>query len=228
MGTSDRHPITRVLLLLLFPFVLVIPFLGGLFSGGYVALRFLVAVPFALAGVMAVGLPRHPAGRMSVIVIAAFVLLQFATATNSLFGGSHLALQQDRALGTQLILQIEVEMSRAPVTPQFLEIVGVPSRSVTQLMPQSETFGASFFEWGEGNVYRIILFLRTLGFDDLSGLGAAERGEYVATGSAMPIFPAPGSVMVEGDVIIVKFGPYTATQTRVICDHSPEAEVCSG
>jgi len=226
VASSDRSPATRLLLLLLFPFVLVLPFLGGLFSGGYVALRFLVAVPFAVGGVTAIGWSPHRSAQRILIVLAALVLLQFSASVNSLFGASHLALEQDRALGTRVIHQIELEMSEAPSNPRFLEIVGVPTRTSSELVPRSETFGASFFEWEQGNVYRIVFFLRTLGFDALNGLPVAERGALVDIGSMMPVFPAPGSVVVERDVVIVKFGPYSQKQISAICAASPEAGVC--
>ena len=203
--------IRRLALVASFPLVLLLPFAGGVLSGGYIALRFLVAVPFALAGAMVLAIP---AGRLRsvVYVLTVMTLLQFVTATNSLFGSSHLALQRDRALATRVIHEIEVASGSSPVIPRYFEVVGVPTFVSTELIHRSETFGASFFEWEQGDACRILYFFRTLGFHDLTAMSSDQRALLVPVTDQMRQFPAPGSVIVSGDVVIVRFGPYTDTQ----------------
>lgn len=219
---------SRIALLLVFPLMVAVPFAGGLLSGGHVALRFLVALPFALAGLVALGLPPRGPARTIVATTAGLVLLQFAVAANSLFGSSSLAFEQDRVTATRLIHEIELAVGVAGADPQFLEVVGIPDRAGARLIHRFETIGASFFEWDGGNAWRIGLFLQTLGYGDLAGLPVERRGEFVAVSTAMPDFPAPGSVLVAGDVVVVRFGPYTAGQLASLCPHYPELSACSG
>jgi len=42
---------------------------------------------------------------------------------------------------------------------KYLEIIGYYERPETSITPKIEAFGASFFEWDQGNVYRIVYFL---------------------------------------------------------------------
>jgi len=44
-----------------------------------------------------------------------------------------------------------------------------------------------------------------------------KRGEMVEIANSMPVWPQAESVRVIGDVVLVKFGPYSATQKQVIC-----------
>lgn len=222
-----QHPLARIAVLAAFPVVMGLPFAGGLLSGGYIALRFLVALPFALAGLVALGLPPSDTARRVLAVIAGVVLLQFAVSSNSLFGSTHLALEQDRVLAARLIHEVETAMRQASTAPQYLEMVGMPQREDTPLVARGDTIGGSFFEWDGGNVHRVRLFLNTLGFGDLRGLPVERRGEFVAVSVAMPDFPAPGSVVVSGDVVVVRFGPYTSQQLASLCPHYPEVSVCS-
>ena len=173
--------------------ILFIPFVVGLVSGGQVAARFLLALPFALSGIVVLGLtPDHRWLRAVQSAVIVLVLIQFMVTTNSLFGSSALALEQDRLLGWQIIEAIELAGEEAPEEPRFLEIIGAEERRATALIPRSETLGASFFEWDQGNVYRIQAFLETLGFHQLAGLPPARRGEFVEIGTSMPSFPHRG------------------------------------
>ena len=69
---------------------------------------------------------------------------------------------------------------------------------------KSETLGASFFEWDGGNPWRIVSFLGSMGNQRL---GAPTREQAAAArrdAAALPSWPAPGSVVYRGGVVIVK------------------------
>ena len=95
------------------------------------------------------------------------------------------------------------------------------------MMPKIDTFGASFFEWDQGSAGRIVLFLRTLGyFNHVEPMPVQERGQQFETARAMPAWPAPGSVKVNGNAVIVKFGEYSSIQKRGICETTRQREFC--
>jgi hypothetical protein len=206
--------------------VLLVPFAGGLVSNGNITIRFLVALPFALAGLISIGVSAPGRWRMVPLVLSALMLVQFVTTTNSLFGASHLALEQDRQLGGSMISAIEEQTAALTDPPEFLFIVGVPIRHSNLLIPRIDTFGASFFEWDGGSRFRSSAFLATLGFDQLAPLPGNRFIEFVDVAATMPNFPAPGSVLVVDDVVVVRLSPLSYAQRNYACDSLLLAEVC--
>jgi hypothetical protein len=156
--------------------------------------------------------------RTIVVFTVTFCLLQFITSTNHLFASSHLALQEDRLLAAQLIDEIaEAKEDAHAENVQYLEVVGYVSRPSTELIPKLETFGSSFFEWNGGNVGRIVLFMKTIGYSDLSFLPLERKQEMIKTAELMPRWPEKGSVKVQGDTVLVKFDSYSYAQRMEIC-----------
>jgi hypothetical protein len=184
-------------------------------------MRFLVALPFTISGIAILGfrnrslLLRALLGFLTILCV-----FQFLNSSNHLFGASNLALQEDRALATQLIMRIEEAKSEAKTeNVEFLEVAGALTRPVTPLIPQIETFGASFFQWDQGNVNRMIYFLNTITPLNIKALPLESRYNQIATFLDMPSWPAVGSVKAVNSVILVKFGPYSDLQTQEICEY---------
>lgn len=194
--------------------VLLLPVSLGLVMRGAIPLRALVSMPIVVAGLLAIGASGQGSlFRLLSGVMVTFGVLQFVTSTNTLFASSALALESDRLTASRILERIEVakyESGEAAV--KYLEVVGYPEHSPTRIRPKSEVIGASFFEWEEGNVYRILYFLSTLADHGLHGLPSSKRGEIMAATEPMPFWPEYGSVQVVGDTVVVKFGPYSRTQ----------------
>lgn len=199
--------------------VLLLPFAIGLFMRGDVAIRFLVAVPFVFAGFAMLGMRAYSTNvQLLMGIVVGVCVFQFVLSTNYLFSSSHLALQADRALGAMLLARIEEVKDSAGGDPKYYEVIGHVERAPTNLIPKAGTFGASFFEWEEGNAYRIGGFLRTLGFQGLSPLPEERRIQFTAMASSMPPWPHAGSVAAVGDTMLIKFGNYSKTQRQKICE----------
>ena len=151
-------------------------------------------------------------------------VFQFIMSTNHLFASSHLALQADRVLSTNLIMRIEDAKAAAGVEDlNYMEVIGYYSRPPTELMPKMEYFGTSFFEWG--NTSRILMFLQTLGINDLEPLPLNEKGRMIEIANSMPVWPQKGSVKVVGDTVLVKFGPYSDIQRQIICSNEQNRQI---
>ena len=199
--------------------LLFLPFLSGIILG-YIAMRFFVALPVVMMGLTTLGIGINPRLYISSIgLLTAFCVFQFIVSTNYLFGSSHLALQADRVLASQLIERIELEKTNTDTSSiQLLDLVGYYSRPSTPLMPKTETFGASFFEWDEGNPGRIVLFLQTLGYYDLQVAPIEKSIELIELTNTMPAWPAKDSVKIVDNIVVVKFGPYSGTQKLKMCN----------
>ena len=96
-------------------------------------------------------------------------------------------------------------------------MVGYVQRPSTPLVSRIENIGASFFGWDGGHTSRVTNFLHILGYTSLDALPLERRSAYVDQGITMPVWPAKGSVQVVGDVVLVKFSPYSRQQVEAIC-----------
>ena len=209
--------------------LLVLPFASGFFMRGTLAMRFLVGLPIAFAGLVMLGLHGRSRGmKLFTGVIVGFCVFQFVISTNTLFSSSGLALQADRLLAGRVLERIADAKAIAGAKElKYLEVVGFIERAPTRLIPKSETFGASFFEWDQGNTNRVLLFLRTLGYQELQALPVKGRSEIMDLTNAMPTWPDKGSVQVFGDAVVVKFGPYSYVQNRTICEAVKNPKYCN-
>lgn len=208
--------------LVFFVLLFLLPFMTGLLMGGYIAMRFLVALPVVIAGIIYLGNicnQKYFSALMAALTI--FCVLQFAVSANHLFAASHLALEEDRLVAVNLIKSIEEAKAQAGSEEvKYLEIVGYLKRPSTQLIPKIETFGASYFEWDQGNVNRVIFFLQTLGYQGLSALPIDRRGLFVEQANLLPSWPQEGSVVVVQDTVLIKFSSYSILQKEQICEYS--------
>ena len=219
---SKLSLLQKMLAAALLIFLFLLPFLTGLLMGGYIAMRFLVALPVVLSGLVALGATfRNTIFRSVLVILTALCVLQFAVSTNHLFAASHIALQEDRLIAANLIKSIEQAKYQAGTEEvRYVEMVGYLRQPANALNPKIETFGASYFQWDQGNVDRMLFFLRTLGYEGLSALPGEKRGDYIDRANEMPNWPREGSVTVVEDTVLIKFAPYSNAQKNVICAYS--------
>jgi hypothetical protein len=207
--------------LLLYVGMIIVPFVSGFFMRGVYFTRLLLSYPLVLAALVMLGFKsRHDIMRALLGVFAVITVFGFALADNRLFAASHLTLQADRLTAANLNLRIADAVADAGVersTIKYMEIIGSLEYPESNLVPEVDTFGASFFQWDSGNNIRIILFLRTLGIGEYDTLPNEQRLEMVLIAQAMPNWPDPHSVKVEGETVLVKFGAYSAFQVNNIC-----------
>lgn len=218
----------KLIVALLIVLLLILPFAMGFLMRGHIAMRFLVALPILFSGLVMLGV--HTRSRVTSlftgIPIGLFVF-QSIISTNTLFSSSALALQADRLLAGRVLERIADAKATAGATElKYLEIVGYIDRIPTRLIPKLETFGASFFEWDQGNTNRVLLFLRTLGYQELQALPLKDRSEMMELTNSMPIWPEKGSVRLFGNTAVVKFGPYSYVQKRAICEAAMNPKYC--
>jgi hypothetical protein len=219
----------RLLVLLLVGVLLLLPFAVGLFTGGGIPIRFMVALPVVFSGLAALGMRAFSRNfRLLAGLSAFFCVFQFVVSINYLNFSSHLALQADRLLASLVIGRIEDARVAAGVQElKYLEVVGYKERPASLLMPKIDTMGASFFEWDQGNAWRVIYFLRTLGYyNNVEAMPVEKQRQLADETSAMPGWPVAGSVKIIGDAVIVKFGDHSPLQNKAICGATQPPGLC--
>lgn len=185
--------------------VLLTPFPLLLVSGGWLPVRTLIAAPVAI-GICSLVLveSKRRIVRCTGVVFSVILALQSVGAISQYQAARDLTTKFDHATAAEIYYKVHsVSGEDGPKTVDFFGSLQPP-----QLYPiiPSSTAGASFFSWDGGNPWRMLTYMKMLGFSDLN-LPSVEtrhalKGEY----AEMPKWPAPGSVRKVGDIILVKLG----------------------
>ncbi|MBC7490503.1 MAG: glucosyltransferase domain-containing protein [Glaciimonas sp.] len=204
--------------------ILVMVFADAIAQGG-APLRSLVYVPVGIAIVVAYAYTASgKVGRIILISLCWLAVIGNSQINNHLFASSASAEFRDKMLAETIINEIrKINPDLSAVIKT--EVIGNHSWPVTGIQSKTETFGASFFEWDGGNRYRVSAYLNLNG---LAAIGAneADRVRVYAQGKAMPVWPHAGWIAITNDVLILKFGDYSAPQKASLCAQGV-TELCS-
>jgi len=181
--------------------VLALPFGLNLMSGGQMPFRSFVGVPVALTGLGLIGFSVLPTwGRRvgSLVLIASLLtMLQIEGRYNAT---RSLVALQDQQLASALARRIAVLVGPLSLKyPVKVDVFGWRPPSLPYARADGSTVGASFFEWDQGNPYRITAYMRLLGYNVVA-LSPEERlahAERLKRFLRMPPWPAPDSVQQE-------------------------------
>jgi|GEM_PF-1606111 len=189
--------------------VLTLPFGLNPMSGGLMPFRSLVGVPVALTGLGLIGFSVLPTwGRRVgglVLIASLLTMLQIEGRYNAT---RSLVALQDQQLASALARRIAVLVGPLSLKyPVKVDVFGWRTPSLPYARADGSTIGASFFEWDQGNPYRITAYMRLLGYNVVT-LSSEERladAERLKRFLRMPAWPAPDSVQQESNgTILIK------------------------
>lgn len=190
------------------------PFLLVIATGRVWPTRTMLGLPLLLGGLVFCAMGARVATIRAVVTVLALVCLaHFVIANNRLMYADQLSWARDR----DLALKIQDRLAMAGMTEKRttrLAVLGMPTPRFAPTMIREETIGGSIFAWGDGNPHRIAMLMQTLGSERL--VGTRDRDDYrraLHLGESMPDWPSPGSVVLEGDLAVVRFGPATRIQS---------------
>ncbi len=184
--------------------LLVSPFILSIVLGSPTPLRAQQTLPFMMGSVWCLFYYSIDKKfiRYITILIVAFAVVYQSQSIAKLFYGDHCRYQQDIALGNQIAYRIEsLGVGEIPIQP--VVYVGKHSQRLTKNIISSEVLGHSFFEWDNGNVYRIIAFMNTLGYNyNFPTKEQVDNAKEIS--KPMPSWPDINSVTCKNGVVIVK------------------------
>jgi hypothetical protein len=202
------RPAVRVALLGLLGVMLLAPFAIHPFSNGWLPYRSLIGVPAIMwfCGFLALTAPIRWLYRLTLLIVA-IATYQTLYIGNLLQAGSALARQHDGLVAGAIynrVAEVHADFDRNHAYK--LALYGAWPFATPYPKIDTSTSGSSFFEWGQGNPYRMVNFMRMLGFGNVTVASPEEHQAFKEAFAAMPIWPAQGSVVVKGDVTLVKLG----------------------
>lgn len=220
---SRSSALTKSLMFFIFLTALLSPFIMHLLNGGFMPVRSMVSVPFAMGLLFLVAYKYSgKVMRMLLVVFASFATVHLTVATVRWQLSGHLALQNDRNLAEQIIIKANHLIAQSNTPVKYFEVVGYNTIKESLLIKKKDTIGASFFEWDGGNPYRILAFLELYGMPDLDVASIENRSMLLSETKTMPSWPQDGSIAVINETIILKFGDYSVTQRHILCNVNDE------
>jgi hypothetical protein len=194
---------------------LLLPLMVVAIDLGFLPYRNLLGAPLGFAALVFIAMSTRRLGlaRPVLGLLCVLCLLGFADGANRLFYAQFLIVQSDRALANEIVGRIHALGGLPESRPTSVDIVGAHAAPSLPSIPkiQTSTLAASFFEWDQGNPWRIAYFMRSLGYD-LRPIAPPQRLALLDRIKAMPSWPAAGSVQRIDGVFVVKFSDYSQAQ----------------
>jgi hypothetical protein len=142
-----------------------------------------------------------------------YSLLVNAWISSSLFNADAIARQRDELVANEIVARINQVRSTTTSNPLLkFTMVGMLEHETKGTALKIEVFGSSFFEHGGGNIWRVQRYLQLMGVRDLYPVSIDTLRDKLADVDRMPAWPAPGSVAMVDQVLVLKFGELTSGQ----------------
>lgn len=183
------------------------PFGFNMFMGGVMPVRSYVAVPAAVWCLLFFPLAANPSPRVekAVFTIAIIVFTQILFVQSVVQAGAWAVQRRDLLLAGAIYDRIAAAKgTAAPAGVTRVLFYGTKPPVTPYPTVPTATNNASFFDWDGGNTFRVVAFMRLIGFSDLAPGTSDECRASRSVFQSMPDWPAPGSVKLEGSVVLVR------------------------
>ncbi|WP_136617641.1 MULTISPECIES: glucosyltransferase domain-containing protein [Mesorhizobium] len=200
-------PRTKLLLTAVAFVSLLVPFAFHFLAAGSMPVRSLVGAPIAvwLFAYVAVT-SRNPRIRGASAILLAVALFQIQVIQNYRQASSYLVDKHDTLLAGAIFDRLSAAPGFDAKRSYALSVFGAQPFATNYPKPPGSTVGYSFFEWDGGNAWRIAYYMKLLGYSNLSGPTPDQVDQTIVRLSAMPVWPAPGSVEIKDDIALIRLG----------------------
>lgn len=189
-----------ILGLLIIPFVISFPI-----TNGYNPPRLYISsgISFAILIVYFLKIFNKTNINFWVTTIVGFTNIFFIT---NLYYSNHKIFEHDVRVAERISKEVRTKFPEAPAQQIVYFHGGIPMDNLNHVvLPKSEIFGGSMFNWDNGNNYRIVSFYSFLNIDQFQLLNDLELYRKVEPNvEAMPVWPKEGSIQMFENVIVVK------------------------
>jgi hypothetical protein len=186
--------------------MLIAPFLLNFVAGGlYLPLRAMLAVSFISWIATIIVLEKKGLMRVIGSIVGIIMLFQMVTVSGQYAASTIMATNHDRLTAEAIYARISQQNPKFDRNETIvIDVYGrLPFESRYPALDTS-TMSSSFFDWDQGNVYRMLEYMRLIGFTNVSTLGIAFRIPLTPHFDTMSIWPAEGSVRYKDGVYLIK------------------------
>ncbi|MGZ9710570.1 glucosyltransferase domain-containing protein [Glaciimonas sp. GNP009] len=195
-----------ILTVLLWCSVLTLPFTLHLVAGGDMPLRSMFALPYVfwLMGIILISNTRTIIVLMGIFVIV-FFQLEVISVTSQYIASASITQAHDRMLAADIYRRIgEAGANFDRNKPIKVDVYGHKKLSTVYAAAWSSAIQGSFFDWDQGNLFRMINYMKVMGYENIFMIDDQERQQLTPYFNFMPSWPALGSVKKVGDRYLIK------------------------
>ncbi|MCF6122833.1 hypothetical protein EN904_08845 [Mesorhizobium sp. M7A.F.Ca.CA.001.07.2.1] len=186
---------------------LLIPFGFHLLAAGSMPVRSLVGVPIAVWMFAYVAVTsRESRTRVASTILMAVAIFQILVAQNYRQASNYLVDKHDTLMAGAIFDRLSAARGFDVKRSYALSVFGAQPFVTNYPKQPGSTVGHSFFEWDGGNGWRIAYYMKLLGYSNLNGATPDQVDQTIVRLSAMPVWPAPGSVEIQGDIALIRLG----------------------
>lgn len=193
--------------LILWAGVLATPFALNFISGGLpLPMRTMLAVAYVswLATLVILSSKRKIILAVATVIIGIYEV-QIFSVTSQYMVSATVTQAHDRILAADIYRRIgELSEDFDRTAPTEVDIFGRKPISTLYANGWSSTMQGSFFSWDDGNIDRMLLYMKIMGYENISAPSNEQRVALTPEFKGMPVWPAAGSVKKVGNQYLVR------------------------
>lgn len=159
---------------------------------------------------------RHSPKRSSMVAIGAILsvilVVQCLVCSSNYYASREFNHRSDQLVASTIAAAIIQSKQSEPQAVTRFASQGALERVNPYKVAWYSTAGSSFFSWDNGNSERMIRWLMAMGIGKLKAIPTTELINYAPRFSRMPAWPSPGSIVIQGNAVLVKFGEPSPTR----------------
>lgn len=185
--------------------ILLSPFFLNWLTRYNLPLRSYVALPYVIWFCAAFLVYTSKRIRAVNIILISFLLIQITSINSNYIAAATLTQQNDEKLANLINTEILKTQSDGKKVVK-IDIYGKKDILLRHKVAWSSVTSSSFFSWDDGNIERMVSYMRALGINQLIPLNENERIKMTPFFLEMPVWPISGSVKEVNGVVLVKIG----------------------
>ena len=194
---------------LLLVLLLIVPLSLNIISAPYrIPMRALVALPYIawLASMVWLTLAenRHSFAFLLGVSLSGLLIVQCLTTISGYYAARAMNQRSDQLVASTIANSI-IQNKQSGMPVSRIVSSGALQRRIPYATAWYSTAGQSFFNWDSGDMTRMAAWLDLMGVQGIKPVPKEEIQPYRSLLDGMQPWPAPGSVRVEGNTVLVKF-----------------------
>lgn len=187
--------------------ILVSPFLFHFMSGGApLPMRSMIAVAYVswLASLLLLS-HKRPSFMFGSLALVGLYQIQLFSLSSQYIASATITQSHDRILAADIyrrIGEMSGDFDREAVLT--LDIYGRKYLDTIYADGWSSAIQGSFFSWDDGNIYRMVTYMKVMGYENIMVPTHDRRVSMTPLFEKMPVWPAADSVRKVGDTFLVK------------------------
>jgi hypothetical protein len=144
--------------------------------------------------------------RLVPIMLGSILIIQSLVAISHYYAARAFNFRADQLVVASIVSSM-VESKQTPSKQiRWLASKGHLERTIPYQTAWYSSAGASFFGWDQGNTTRMAAWIRAMGIEGIEAISPPKAKTLAPVWETMASWPAPGSILVRDDVVMVKFG----------------------